>query len=426
MVAKNPENNGPEEGTNTKSPKQTAKKKQTRSKTAAAKKSALKAAATPEAEAAAKTQTSKKSKRAVGSPKKPRTSSKKKSVRKADAGPADSVRPSPEAESTASELQAQGGEDQLAAVDTEHTAKAEIPPAVESGAAPRPPAESTQPDQESTSEVPSEITAQPEAPQEESRPSETPLSPTLSDSAIQAPHKPEPLPAVVKYLIGGLAFLIALIVLTSYQNMQKYYVVAQHGALEIWKGDFSPMGRELVVIMPGVLAPDQTKEVYTREEIFPIVFHYYMDKADALLDVPGAPDFIDINDYLNRASEYAVTDEMRSAVKSSLNNIDRIVLLYKADAAAGRGTIEDLASARQYLNQAAALSPNEPEANLIQQKIESVEKQIDSLRSQEAQEATEAPAPENPSAEAPTPDTPEVSPESPPASKTPQNKEQSF
>jgi hypothetical protein len=246
--------------------------------------------------------------------------------------------------------------------------------------------------------------------------SDTSLSTVPPDDTAESTKKSEPLPGFVKWIIGGFIVLIALIVIASYQNMQKYFVVAQHGAVEIWKGKFSPMGRKLVVIMPGVLPPAEKKAVYTREDVFPLIFQYYIYKADTLMEVPGAPDFIDIKNYLHRAMDYAITDEMQSVVKANLDNIDRTVLLYKADVAAAKGTIEDLKSAREYLDQAAALNPDEPEANLIQQKIETVGKQIEALESARAE----------PPSETTTPETPEVSSEPPPQEKAPESREQTF
>jgi hypothetical protein len=240
--------------------------------------------------------------------------------------------------------------------------------------------------------------------------------PAPSGEGPTPPSPSEPLPGIVKWFIGGFIVLIALIVITSYQNMQKYFVVAQHGAVEIWKGKFSPMGRKLVVIMPGVLPPAEKKDVYTREDVFPLIFQYYINKADTLMEVPGAPDFIDIKTYLNRARDYALNEEMQSTVKAHLDDIDRTVLLYKADVAAARGTAEDLESAREYLNQAAALSPDEAESNLIQQKMATVEKQIAALGAAQAEQPSESTAPA----------TPEDSSETPPQEQAPENREQTF
>jgi hypothetical protein len=444
MAAKNPENDKPEEDTTPERPKQAVKKKPTRSKTTAAKKAASNATPAARSETAAKTKTTKKTKKVGSGAKKPRTLSTKKPAKKTTAKAKGTARPSAEPEPKSAPPPAQDAEGQLTdtgggppiekeispATETETVPEAptetEVPLTAEPETAPEAPVEARQPDQAEPAAVAPEIEDQPEKPPEKAEPavSAPPLPP--SDSAIPAPATSEPLPAAVKYFFGGLAILIALIVMTSYQNMQKYYLVAQHGALEVWKGDFSPMGRKLVVIMPGVVSPIEPKEVYSRNDISPIVFKYYMDKADALLDVPGAPDFVDIKDYLKRASEYAFTDEMQTAVSSSVDSIDRTVLLYKADFAAARGTIEDLESAVQYLNQAAALSPDGPEANLIQQKIESIETQIEALESKQALEAAEASAQEKPSVEETAPEAAEVSPKSPSESQAPASKEQSF
>ena len=61
--------------------------------------------------------------------------------------------------------------------------------------------------------------------------------------------------------------LLAIMIYISYQNMNKYFIASRHGAVEIWKGKFSPKSRERIVIMPGIQPPEQIKRVYTKEEV---------------------------------------------------------------------------------------------------------------------------------------------------------------
>lgn len=193
---------------------------------------------------------------------------------------------------------------------------------------------------------------------------------------------PDPLKKIILFFSIGLMILIGLMLLTSYQNMKKYFITSRDGAVEIWKGKFSPKGRKRIVIMPGIQPPEKIKADYTREEVFPLAFHFYIAKADALMQVSGMPDFVGIKSYLNRALFYATTDALRSAAKSRINSIDLMTLLFKADAAASKGTITGFENAIKYLRQASALNPDEIEKKLIKEKLESIEKLKESLSPQ--------------------------------------------
>jgi len=158
---------------------------------------------------------------------------------------------------------------------------------------------------------------------------------------------------------------------------------ANEGALEIWQGRFAPMGEELLITLPGVQLPETIKDVYLKKDIFPIIFNYYVEKADALLEVPGMPDFGGIKNYLNRALSYAVTSASTEAAYNRLNNIELMILLYKADVAASKATISDLKDAKRYLDEAERLGTDDLQADMINQKIDAVDKQIATLQAKE-------------------------------------------
>ncbi len=189
-----------------------------------------------------------------------------------------------------------------------------------------------------------------------------------------ASRGPDPFKKFVR--LGFICFvvLIAIMILISYQNMNKYFITSRHGAVEIWKGKFSPKRRERIVIMPGIQPPEQIKRVYTKEEVFPMAFGFYIGKADALMEVPGLPDFTGIKSYLNRALSYATTGALRNTANARINSIDLMILLYKADAVASKGTVAGLETAIKYLDQASRLGPDEIEAKLIKQKLASIQK----------------------------------------------------
>ncbi|MBW2644252.1 MAG: hypothetical protein JRC89_13055 [Deltaproteobacteria bacterium] len=172
----------------------------------------------------------------------------------------------------------------------------------------------------------------------------------------------DPMEKAMKYLVAAVIVLVALIVGSSMINKTKYYMNGNEGALEI-------------------------------KDVFPIVFNYYVEKADTLLEVSGIPDFEGIKNYLNRALPYAVTSASTEAAYNRLNNIELMILLYKADVAAGKSTISDLKDAKRYLNEAERLSTDDLQADMINQKIDAVDKQIATLKAKQKGAKSPAPVP---------------------------------
>ena len=175
-------------------------------------------------------------------------------------------------------------------------------------------------------------------------------------------------------------FLMGLVIRVSYHNTAKYYLKSAAGAVEIWQGTFSPGEKKRILIMPGVQMPAKTKDVYSKEDVFPLAFKFYVSKADALMEVPGMPDFVGIKSYLNRALSFASTDDLRQTALDRINQIDRLILLYKADVAATKGTRNGFETALDYLDQASKLNPDEIEIELIQKKMASIRELIDTLK----------------------------------------------
>ncbi len=176
------------------------------------------------------------------------------------------------------------------------------------------------------------------------------------------------------FSLAGFIFIIlmGLVVRTSVYNRDKYYLKFTAGAVEIWQGTFSPGGKKRILIMPGVQIPAKTKNAYAMEEVYPMAFNFFVSKADALMEVPGMPDFVGIKSYLNRALSFATTEDLRQTAHVRINHIDRLILLYKADVAATKGTRSGLEAALGYLDQAARLNPDEIETELIKKKKASI------------------------------------------------------
>ena len=201
----------------------------------------------------------------------------------------------------------------------------------------------------------------------------------------------DPMEKAMKYLVAVIVVLVVIVVGSSMINKTKYYMNEKQGALEIWQGRFAPMGEELMITLPGVQLPETIKDVYLKKDVFPLIFNYYMEKADMLLEVPGIPDFEAIKGYLNKALSYAVTSASTETAYNRLNNIELMILFYKADVAAGKATLAGLKDAKDYLDQATALSTNDLQADMINQKINAVDKQIATLKATEKEAKSPAP-----------------------------------
>ncbi len=168
---------------------------------------------------------------------------------------------------------------------------------------------------------------------------------------------------------AGIAILLFLLVIgASLNNADTYYIKPAAGAIEIWQGKFAPIGKKLLVTLPGVPAPEETQPQYDKKAVFPLIYSYYINKADALLAAPGFPDFEEIKKYLEKALKYAHTSDLRKSVYARIDGIDIAIYMYKADVAASRRATADLEIALDHLASAAALNPDENLRELIEQK----------------------------------------------------------
>jgi hypothetical protein len=97
------------------------------------------------------------------------------------------------------------------------------------------------------------------------------------------------------------------------------------------------------------------------------------------MEVPGMPDFVGIKSYLNRALSFATTEQLRQTAHVRINQIDRMILFYKADVAATKGTRNGLEAALGYLDQVATLDPDDIETELIKKKKASIRELLNTL-----------------------------------------------
>lgn len=185
-------------------------------------------------------------------------------------------------------------------------------------------------------------------------------SPGAEPVAEYKPPPPEMSPGpggtstAVKAGLGVLAVLILIIIGTSFSNRGMFYLKDVDGGVQVCRGKFAPIGKELVLHLEGMAMPQPVQDVYSKEEVYLMAFRYFLDKADALLDDPEGPDFSRIKGYLHQAASYAPTGALRNGVQARLKGIDFVVLLHRADIALTNGTLPDLRAARGYLDKAAS------------------------------------------------------------------------
>lgn len=214
----------------------------------------------------------------------------------------------------------------------------------------------------------------------------------------------DPVQKALKCGVVAFVVLILLLVGASYKNSSKYYIVNKGDAVEIWRGRFSPTGKERLIILHGISAPEGRGTVYTRNHVFPLAFNYYLEKADALLDAEGIPDYKGIRDYLRKAKPFAIDDAMKDDITARLNNIDLITLIYKIDVSLSRNTTESLDLAAQLVKKAAKLTNNAAQGQLLTDKaaeikerraaLAAAEKQAEAAETQEAVRTEEPSSPE--------------------------------
>ncbi|MFP3981911.1 MAG: hypothetical protein ACLFUY_10975, partial [Desulfobacterales bacterium] len=154
-----------------------------------------------------------------------------------------------------------------------------------------------------------------------------------------------PVSRAMMVLIGVVALIFVLLIGASIQNMGSYYLKQTNTALEIWRGEFSPAGKTRIAVLRGAKAPAEIRDSYSKEQALTHAFAYYMEKADSLSKAADLPDFRAIRKYLEKAEQFAVTQNQRSRVKQRLQRIEYITLLYQAEVAAENQTQSGLETA---------------------------------------------------------------------------------
>jgi hypothetical protein len=145
------------------------------------------------------------------------------------------------------------------------------------------------------------------------------------ESAYTPPPE-EPMDKTLKYAIGAFAFVIAMLVMASLSNSNKFYFKQNQQMIELWQGKFAPMGETRVAsfsdakILKGL--PEQ--RLYTKAQAFNAVSNYFIRRADEILNTGQIPDLKSAKSCLLQASRYAASESTRQAVQVRLKSINRV------------------------------------------------------------------------------------------------------
>lgn len=201
-----------------------------------------------------------------------------------------------------------------------------------------------------------------------------------------AEKKEPPLDPKLMALIAIVGLLFLLIIGASFKNADNYYLKQTDRAIEIWKGKFSPRGQEKIVTLPGQQAPETEKAVYARKEALSLAFNHFMDRADALSEAEDLIDFQSIRENLEKAKKYATTDQQKQRVNQRLETMDFLMLLYKANVAAEKQTLESLENAMEFLERAAALDISKQARRSLEDRMTAIQESASDLEEEAAAE----------------------------------------
>jgi len=170
---------------------------------------------------------------------------------------------------------------------------------------PRPKKESTPPEQPAPAPAPRQTTRG-------SMPGGTEAAPAAGsfDDAGQAP----PLDGFFKTIVAVIGGLLLLIFVASLFHADNYYVRQADGAVEIWKGTFTPAGKERLLILHGADWDRPEQDVYDKKTVYTFAAGAYAAKAMALAGESGLPDYERIDIYLERSLELFAEIDNQQAV----------------------------------------------------------------------------------------------------------------
>ena len=193
-----------------------------------------------------------------------------------------------------------------------------------------------------------------------------------AEAAALARKKADPVEKAIRYSVVCLAVVFTLIVAASFSNCARYYLIPKGDTVEIWKGQFSPAGEVRIAEIPAAATTSPLKDLYSKEEALTLAVTHALSGIDELF-AKDVPDLEQIRTRLAEAEAFAFNEEYRKAVDARMVTVDLMTLLYRADAAAAKGTPADFEKALEWLAEAAALDLTENQALMVSKRGEAIQ-----------------------------------------------------
>ncbi|ETR73187.1 MAG: hypothetical protein OMM_01154 [Candidatus Magnetoglobus multicellularis str. Araruama] len=227
--------------------------------------------------------------------------------------------------------------------------------------------------------------AEPEPPAEKPAEPDIPKAPDYPNDTLETNNKETQLMSnSLKCVFAGVLAIFVLLYIASGSNHSKYYLIDGKSGVEVWQGNFSPMGKSRVITMMGMDIPETTQESYTRFEIYPMICEFYIDQANDVMSEDNIPNLVQVREYLEMAHYYA-TEEVQQKIQARLNGIDFMVFILKADMAIQKGSENDLDKARAFIEEANELVEKNYQKDLIKSKLQLLEKKSAEIISNDQQ-----------------------------------------
>lgn len=132
-------------------------------------------------------------------------------------------------------------------------------------------------------------------------------------------------------LVAGFVFLVLLLVSASISNTGNFSLKKTDDGLAVYQGKFAPTGKYLLMTLPKGYVPKDIKKNYKEDEVYAIIYSFYMDNVKDLAKVKGAPNFNKIEKHLKKAIEYSSSRKEKKLAKNQLKALKDVSNDYKSD-----------------------------------------------------------------------------------------------
>ncbi len=189
------------------------------------------------------------------------------------------------------------------------------------------------------------------------------------------PPPEEPMDKTLKYAIGAFALVVAIVLMASFSNSNKFFFKQKEQMVELWQGRFAPMGEVRVASFsdPKMLQGVPVQTSYTKKQAFGVLHDYLVERADEILTTGETPDLKAAKSYLSHAENYAVSESQQLAIRVRINSINYLVLCGKADIALSKGTRPDFEAAKGYLTEALRFASTDLQKDVLAEKLAAIE-----------------------------------------------------